>query len=249
MGGSGCGVGGGGCDDGDGKSRFLTGLSARFGMTSIFLPRPVRNDIPFSPARFGMMSLFSKHSLGEFQAVGLVEEVPGFAVGVVLVAFAAAFGVEGERGQAEDVREREDVPGVFGDDVGDEEIDFGEFVGDGASVDAAVGVDAVEAAQKLGGGFDLDADEARADRGRKQVPFGKLRAGSHRAFGPVRNDRGEAFGTVRNDRGEAFGPVRNDRWEVGGVVFWAIEDDVVAFAVAVGAGDTEAVAGGGEGEG
>ncbi len=44
------------------------------------------------------------HSLREFQAVRLVEEVPGFAVGVVFVAFAAAFGVEGERGQAEDVR-------------------------------------------------------------------------------------------------------------------------------------------------
>ncbi len=138
-----------------------------------------------------------------------MEEVPGFAVGVVFVAFAAAFGVEGERGQAEDVREREDVPGVFGDDVGDEEIDFGEFVGDGASVDAAVGVDAVEAAQELGGGFDLDADEARAGgRGEKQVPFGKLRAGSHRAFGPV----------------------RNDRWEVRVVEVGRIEDDGLEFA-------------------
>src|SRR5229473_7138205 len=60
--------------------------------------------------------------LSEFEAVGLVEEVPGFAVGVVFVAFAASFGVEGERGQAEDVREWEDVPGIFGNDVGGEEI-------------------------------------------------------------------------------------------------------------------------------
>jgi len=153
--------------------------------------------------------------------------VPGFAVGVVFVGFSASFGVEGERGQAEDVREREDVPGIFGNDVGGEEIDFGEGVGDGASVDAAVGVDTVEAAQKLGGGFDLDADEARAGGGGNQVPFGRLRAGSHLAFGPV----------------------RNDGREVRGVVFWAIEDDVVAFAVAVGAGDAEAVAGGGQSEG
>ena len=29
---------------------------------------------------------------GEFEAVGLVEQVPGFAVGVVAVGFAAAFG-------------------------------------------------------------------------------------------------------------------------------------------------------------
>jgi hypothetical protein len=115
--------------------------------------------------------------LREFQAVGLVEEVPGFTVGVVFVGFPTSFGVEGERGQAEDVREREDIPGVFGDDVGGEEVDFGEFVGDGASVDAAVGVDAVEAALELGGGFDLDADQARAGGGGKQVPFGRLRAG------------------------------------------------------------------------
>jgi len=178
-----------------------------------------------------------------------MQEGPGFAVGVVEAGAGVALAAEEEAGAAAGGKEGNDVPGVLGDDVDGEEVDFGGKVGDGASVDAAVGVDAVEAAQKLGGGFDLDADEARADRGRKQVPFGKLRAGSHRAFGPVRNDRGEAFGTVRNDRGEAFGPVRNDRWEVGGVVFWAIEDDVVAFAVAVGAGDTEAVAGGGEGEG
>jgi len=130
-----------------------------------------------------------------------VEQVPGFAVGVVVVGLAAALGIEAEAGEAEDVGEREDEPGIFGDDVGDEEIDFGEGVGDGASVDAAVGVDAVEAALHLSGRFDLDADEA---------------------------------GT-----GEWAGGI-----EVGGV-----EDDVVAFAVAEGFGDAEAVAGGGEGEG
>ncbi len=117
------------------------------------------------------------------------------------MAFAAAFGVEQECSLAKDVGERKDEPGVFGDDVGGEEIDFGEGVGDGASVDAAVGVDAVEAVQHLRGGLHLDADQAWAG----------LRA-----------------------RGI----------EVGGV-----EDDVVAFAVAEGFGDAEAVAGGGEGEG
>jgi hypothetical protein len=54
-------------------------------------------------------------------------------------------GLRRRAGYAEDVGEGEDEPGVFGDDVGGDEIDFGEFVGDGASVDAAVGVDAVEA--------------------------------------------------------------------------------------------------------
>ena len=55
--------------------------------------------------------------------------------------------------------ERDYEPGVFGDDVGDEEVDFGELVGDGASVEAAVEVDAVEAVDELGGAFDLDALE------------------------------------------------------------------------------------------
>ena len=44
----------------------------------------------------------------------MVEIVPGFAVGVGEVRLAAAFGIEQECGLAEDVREREDEPGVFG---------------------------------------------------------------------------------------------------------------------------------------
>ena len=124
--------------------------------------------------------------------------------------------------------EREDEPGIFGDDVGGEEVDFGEGVGDGASVDAAVGIDAVESALELGGGFDLDADEPRVGGGRKQVRFVALRL--LRAGSPLR------WLALR------YG--WNHRWEMCGV-----EDDVVAFAVAVGAGDAEAVAGGGEGEG
>jgi hypothetical protein len=61
----------------------------------------------------------------------------------------------------------------------------------------------------LGGGFDLDADEARAETG--------VEVGGERA-------------------------------EVGRVAAVAVEDDVVTFAVAVGAGDAEAVASGGQGE-
>lgn len=48
--------------------------------------RPIRNDIPFFPRYF----------LGEFQAVGGREVVPSFAIGVVGVGLAAAFGVEQE---------------------------------------------------------------------------------------------------------------------------------------------------------
>jgi len=81
---------------------------------------------------------------------------------IVVVGFAALSGAEEQAGEAEDVGKREDEPRVFGDDVGGEEIDLGEGIGDGASVDAAVGVHTVEAVRHLCGGLDLDADEARA---------------------------------------------------------------------------------------
>ena len=53
--------------------------------------------------------------------------------------------------------DRDDVPGVFWDDEGGEEVDFRGEVGDGASAGAAVSVDAAEAVEKLGGTLDLDA--------------------------------------------------------------------------------------------
>ena len=121
---------------------------------------------------------------------------PGFAVGVIEAGAAIAFAAEEEAGTVEDVREREDEPGVLGEDVGGDEIDFGELVGDGASVDAPVGVDAVQAIEELGGAFDLDAGE-----------FGH------------------------------------------GVGLMGVDDEIVAFAVAVGFGDGEAEGGGFEGEG
>ena len=144
--------------------------------------------------------------------------------------------------------EGEDEPGVFGDDVGGDEIDFGEFVGDGASVDAAVGVEVVEAVLHLGGGFDLDADEARAGLG-----------------GEALEDTPSAIAIlVLPIRGMVIVAVLIKAIVILtvmilGIVILAIviltnmiltiEDDVVAVAVAEGFGDAEAVAGGGECEG
>src|SRR5271166_5338318 len=108
------------------------------------------------------------------------------------------------------MREGEDEPGVFGDYVGGYEIDFGELVGDGASVDAAMDVDAVEAVDELGGGFDLDADQTGAGAIVEESGVGRL-------------------------------------WKKMGAV--TVEDYVVALAVAVGVGDSEAEAGGFESEG
>jgi|SRR5882672_3247224 len=69
-------------------------------------------------------------------------------------------GREEDAGAVLDFGDGEDEPGVLGDDVGDEEVDFGGMVGDDAAVGAAMRVDAVEAAHESGGGFDLNAQEA-----------------------------------------------------------------------------------------
>ena len=126
------------------------------------------------------------------------------------------FPAEQEAGAADGV-ERDDVPGIFGDDVGGDEVDFAGEVGNGAASAAVVGVDAVEAVEELGGTFDLDAIERRTEDGCQARVLA-----SQRARGIARQ------GLV----GEGAG----------------VEDEVVAFAVAVGFGDAEAKAGGDEEE-
>jgi len=136
------------------------------------------------------------------------------------------FPAEQEAGAADGV-ERDDVPGIFGDDVGGDEVDFAGEVGNGAASAAVVGVDAVEAVEELGGTFDLDAIERR-------WTLGGERAG--KGCGPIRPGRSTAGGGRRH---MGIGA----RHKVAGV-----EDEVVAFAVAVGFGDAEAKAGGDEEE-
>jgi hypothetical protein len=55
--------------------------------------------------------------------------MPGFAVGVVEAGAAVAAAAEEEAGDSANSVEREDVPGVFGNDVGGEEVDFAGKVG------------------------------------------------------------------------------------------------------------------------
>jgi hypothetical protein len=52
------------------------------------------------------------------------EEVPGFAVGVVEAGLGVAVAAEQEAGDTAGGSEGDEVPGVFGDDVGGEEVDF-----------------------------------------------------------------------------------------------------------------------------
>ena len=76
----------------------------------------------------------------------MAEEVPGFAIGAEeTVSADIAFGVEEKAGAVHDEGDGEDEPGVFGNDVGNEEVDFGGAVGDGASASAAMTVDVIEA--------------------------------------------------------------------------------------------------------
>jgi hypothetical protein len=173
--------------------------------------------------------------------------VPGFAVGIVEAGAAAAFGAEEEAGEAEDVGEGEDEPGVFGNDVGGEEIDFGEFVGDGASVDAAVGVEVVEAVLHLRRGFDLDADEAWADIRREAVVVGVVGLGSAGLAVVTRASVVVIPAVVILEI--VILAVVILAVKVLASVILAIEDDVVAVAVAEGFGDAKAAAGGGEGKG
>lgn len=96
--------------------------------------------------------------MAEADAEARVEEAPGFAVffeegaggtasgGIKSDPFAIANGLDGN-----------DVPEIFGDEVGGEKVDFG------GSIDLAIGsggFDAIAVLGISGGGFDLHAKEA-----------------------------------------------------------------------------------------
>jgi len=155
--------------------------------------------------------------------------VPGFAVGVVEAGLAVGSAAEQEAGGSEEGLERNEVPGVFGDDVSGEEVDFAGEIGDGAASGAAVGVEVVHAVFDLGGALHLDAPERR--RGIVRTP---ARAGATAEDGECGTDGLPVGG---------FGAPA-----VGGEVA-GVDDGIVAFAVAEGPGDSEAEAGGFEGEG
>ena len=99
--------------------------------------------------------------MAEADAEARVEEAPGFAVffeegaggtasgGIKSDPFAIANGLDGN-----------DVPEIFGDEVGGEKVDFG------GSIDLAIGSGGFDAIAVLGiegGRFDLDAEESVAE--------------------------------------------------------------------------------------
>jgi len=88
------------------------------------------------------------------------QEAPGFAVAFEVGAGGVAgVGIEADAFAVSDGFDGDDVPDIFGDDVGDEEVDFGGGV-DGVA--GSGGADAVSGLGVAAGGFDLDAEEAGA---------------------------------------------------------------------------------------
>ena len=88
------------------------------------------------------------------------KQVPGFAEFAVEALLGAVFGIEQEADAAFQSGNGDDVPGLFGDYVDDQEIDLRLLIGDGALVEAAAAVDVVGVVVEIAGGFDLDAPEA-----------------------------------------------------------------------------------------
>jgi hypothetical protein len=58
---------------------------------------------------------------------------------------------------------RKDVPGVFGDDAGGEEVNFAGKVGNDTASGVTANVEMVEALDQVGGAFDLDAPERSSE--------------------------------------------------------------------------------------
>ena len=184
------------------------------------------------------------------------KQVPGFVL-VVHASFAVAAAAEQKAGGSQEGFEGEYVPGVLGDDVGGEEMDLSTLVGNGATSDAAVGIEAIHSLRHLGSALDLDAPERRIEIDRAGGPGGDALAeiaqeGTAGILLSMRLKRAERF-TARTSPlpaqrschawGTGTGGGLRRRRESAGV-----DDYVITLAVAEGLRDSEAQGGGLEGE-
>ncbi len=180
--------------------------------------------------------------------------MPRFPVLVVHAWFAVVAFAEQEAGGSQEGFEGEYVPGVFGDDVGGEEMDLSKLVGDVAASDAAVGVEAIHSLRDLGSALDLDAPEGRIGIGWAGGAGGDVLAeiaqeGTAGIFLSMRLKGAQRF-TARTAPffaqrachawGTGSGGGRRESAGVG--------DYVITLAVAEGLRDSEAEGGGLEGE-
>lgn len=154
--------------------------------------------------------MFAAAALGvrfaEADVQARVQEAPGFAVFFEEGAgLAAGVRIEADAFALSDGLDGDDVPDVFGNDVGDEEVDF--FTG----IDFAVGSGGFDAVAVLGveiGGFDLDAEESAVefDDGVVAVAVSPREADSEAEIGGAGEEGGlgllrDACGWARRRRG------------------------------------------------
>src|SRR3984885_8345508 len=98
--------------------------------------------------------------------------MPGFAVLFPAGAFAGDVGIEAEAGGLLDGCDGQDVTDIYGQDVGDQEVDVVGGVGDFAlAVDAVNGLDVVAAGAEDFGEFELYAPQAGAVADDEVVAF------------------------------------------------------------------------------
>jgi len=130
--------------------------------------------------------------------------------------------VEGQAGGS--FSDGENEVGVVGNDVGDDEIDFGGLVGDHASAGVACGADVVEAVDQAGGAFHLHAPElfafgpAAADEDEVEALAVAVGLGDSEAFAGGFVGEGE-FRELSSALGVEFllaGSLRARRWEASG---------------------------------
>ena len=91
------------------------------------------------------------------------EQMPGFAIALPAGALAFDVGIEAETFRSRDDIDRKDIPGIFRDDVRDEDIDLlGGVNGFALSVNGVDGLNVVAAGADDLGAFELHAPEAGA---------------------------------------------------------------------------------------
>ena len=201
--------------------------------------------------------------------------MPCFLEVVVEARLGIAAAAEQKAGGSKKGFKRHDVPGVFGDDVGGEEMDFARQIGHGASSGTAVGVEMVESVGDLGGALDLNPPErgVGVERTARMAAVDRSMAAEQGTVGGGGLDGGLSgnialFGARWADpfcdslvRVSCISvPCASLAYDCGSCVFLAgaaagaceparIEDDIVTFTVTERLGDSEAESGGFQGEG
>jgi hypothetical protein len=136
--------------------------------------------------------------------ISFSQQIPGFPIPTIQSALRIIPETEEQASAGEDCLDRQDEPGVLGDDVGDEEIYFGRIVGDHIAVGAAVRVDVVATIKDRGGGFHLDAPEFLSGNEDEVVAF-TVAVGLGHAKSHARGLEGECeFGELSAALGSGF---------------------------------------------